>query len=119
ENFNIGMMPRSDEANARYKNLDNDPRGAWASDNLTVKTYSSDYDYEIETPTGKKIRPTDGRCWFTNKKRMQELIDDNRIWFGENGDNMPRLKRFLSEVQQGMVPTTIWKYDEVGHNQEG
>jgi adenine-specific DNA-methyltransferase len=117
--FGIGMMPRTDEANARYKNPDNDPRGDWASDNLTVKTYSAEYDYEITTPSGKKIRPTDGRCWFTNKMRMQELIDDNRVWFGESGDNMPRLKRFLSDVQRGMVPVTIWKYDEVGHNQEG
>jgi adenine-specific DNA-methyltransferase len=117
--FEIGMMERTEEANARYKNLDNDPRGVWASDNLTVKTYSADYDYEITTPSGKVISPTDGRCWFTNKKRMQELIDDNRVWFGESGDNMPRLKRFLSDVQQGMVPITLWKYDEVGHNQEG
>jgi adenine-specific DNA-methyltransferase len=117
--FKIGKLPRTEEANARYKNPDNDPRGAWASDNLTVKTYSADYDYEITTPSGKIIRPTDGRCWFTNKRRMQALIDDGRVWFGESGDNMPRLKRFLSDVQQGMVPTTIWKYDEVGHNQEG
>jgi len=117
--FKIGMMPRSEEANARYKNLDNDPRGAWASDNLTVKTYSAEYDYEITTPSGKVVRPADGRCWFTNKKRMQELINDNRVWFGENGDNMPRLKRFLTDVQQGMVPITLWKYEEVGHNQEG
>jgi len=119
DQFSIGMMPRTAEANARYKNVDNDPRGPWASDNLTVKTYSAEYDYEIVTPSGKTIRPTDGRCWFTNKRRMQELINDNRVWFGENGDNMPRLKRFLSDVQQGMVPITIWKYDEVGHNQEG
>ena len=119
DGFSIGMMERTEEANARYKNPDNDPRGVWASDNLTVKTYSADYDYEITTPSGRVIRPTDGRCWFTNKKRMQELIADNRIWFGEDGNNMPRLKRFLSDVQQGMVPITIWKYDEVGHNQEG
>ncbi|PNQ84406.1 site-specific DNA-methyltransferase [Paenibacillus polymyxa] len=117
--FVIGKMDRTEEANSRYKNLDNDPRGVWASDNLTVKTYSAEYDYEIVTPSGKKVRPTDGRCWFTNKKRMQELIADNRVWFGESGDNMPRLKRFLSEVQQGMVPVTLWKYNEVGHNQEG
>jgi adenine-specific DNA-methyltransferase len=119
EKFQIGMLNRTEEANARYKNLDNDPRGVWASDNLTVKTYSIEYDYEITAPSGKVIRPTNGRCWFTNKKRMQELIDDNRVWFGECGDNMPRLKRFLADVQQGMVPTTLWKYEEVGHNQEG
>jgi len=109
DQFSIGMMPRTAEANARYKNVDNDPRGPWASDNLTVKTYSAEYDYEIVTPSGKTIRPTDGRCWFTNKRRMQELINDNRVWFGENGDNMPRLKRFLSDVQQGMVPIVFGK----------
>lgn len=86
---------------------------------MTVKTYSEDYDYEITSPSGKIIKPTAGRCWFTSKKRMEELIADNRVWFGENGDNTPRYKRFLSEVQDGMVPTSIWKYEEVGHNQEG
>jgi len=119
DNFIIGKLPRTLEADARYKNPDADPRGPWASDNLTVKTYSVDYDYEIITPSGKKIRPTNGRCWVTNKKRMQELIDDNRIWFGEDRNNVPRLKRFLAEVQDGMVPITIWYNKEVGHNQEG
>jgi len=117
--FTIGQLPRTEEANDRYKNPDNDPRGPWTSDNLTVKTYSESYDFEIETPSGKKVRPTDGRCWFTNQKKIQELIDDNRIWFGKDGNNVPRLKRFLSEVQNGMVPITIWQYKEVGHNQEG
>src|SRR5690606_385020 len=94
--FKIGKLERSAEADARYKNIDNDPRGPWTSDNLTVKTYTAAYDYEIETPSGKKISPTDGRCWFTSKERMQKLIDDNRIWFGKDSNNVPRLKRFLS-----------------------
>lgn len=117
--FNIGKLPRTAEANARYKNPDNDPRGPWAADNMTVKTYSSNYDYEIITPNGTVMKPTDGRCWFTSKDRMEKLISDGRVWFGENGGNMPRLKRFLADVQQGMTSTTIWKYDDVGHNQEG
>lgn len=117
--FVIGKLPRTEEANARYKNPDNDPRGPWAADNMTVKTYSANYDYEIITPNGSVMRPTDGRCWFTSKERMQKLIDEGRVWFGENGGNMPRLKRYLADVQQGMTATTIWKYDEVGHNQEG
>ena len=117
--FEIGLLDRTEESNNRYKNLDNDPRGPWTSDNLTVKTYSASYDYEILTPSGKLVKPTDGRCWFTSKERMNVLIADNRIWFGEKGENVPRLKRFLSEVQQGMVPITIWPYKEVGHNQEG
>ena len=119
ELFSIGKLPRTEEANARYKNPDNDPRGAWAADNMTVKTYTAAYDYEIITPNGSVMRPTDGRCWFTSKERMQKLIEDGRVWFGESGGNMPRLKRYLADVQQGMTATTIWKYTEVGHNQEG
>lgn len=119
ELFSIGLLPRTKEANSGYKNPDNDPRGPWTADNMTVKTYSSAYDYPIMTPSGAIMRPTNGRCWFTSKTRMQELINDGRIYFGENGNNMPRIKRYLSDVQQGMTPTTIWKCEEVGHNQEG
>ena len=117
--FEIGRLPRTAEANARYKNPDNDPRGPWAADNMTVKTYSAAYDYEIITPNGTVQRPTDGRCWFTSKERMKKLVDDGRVYFGESGGNMPRLKRYLADVQQGMTATTIWKYEDVGHNQEG
>lgn len=119
DKFQIGLLPRSEEANARYKNPDNDPRGPWTADNMTVKTYSANYDYEIVTPNGSVMSPPNGRCWFTSKERMDKLIQENRVWFGETGGNMPRLKRFLCDVQQGMTATTIWKYTEVGHNQEG
>lgn len=119
DNFNIKLLPRSEETNSRYKNPDGDPRGAWASDNLTVKTYSENYNYVITTPSGREVYPTNGRCWFTSKEKMNKLIDDNRIWFGKSGSNTPRLKRFLSNVQDGMVPLTIWLHQEVGHNQEG
>ena len=117
--FTIGLLPRTEEANARYKNPDNDPKGPWTPDNMTVKTYSDSYDYEITTPTGTIMTPPNGRCWFTSKERMQKLIEEGRVWFGESGGNMPRLKRYLADVQQGMTPITIWKYTEVGHNQEG
>ena len=119
ESFSIGKLDRTEEAESRYKNPDNDPRGVWTSSDLTVKTYSSDYDYEIITPSGKIVKPTSGRCWNTSKQRLQALIDDNRVWFGENGDNVPRLKRFLSEIQEGMVPTSLLFYKDVGHSQEG
>jgi len=119
DRFNIRKLPRTKESINRYKNPDNDPRGPWMSDNLTVKTFTEDYYYPITSPSGKVIYPTKGRCWFTSRENMQKLIDDNRVWFGETGDNMPRLKRFLSEVQEGMVPLTVWLYNEVGHNQEG
>jgi len=111
------LMKRSAESNARYKNPDNDPRGDWASTDLAVKTYSAEYDYPITTPSGKVVMPANGRCWMTSKERMAELIADNRIWFGKKGNNMPRYKTFLSEVQQGIVPLTIWFHNEVGHNQ--
>lgn len=117
--FQIGKMSRSAEANARYKNYDNDLRGNWISDNLTVKSYSEKYDYPITTPSGRVVNPSHGSCWRVSKEKFQELLEDNRIWFGENGENVPRLKRFLSEVQDGMVPITIWPFKEVGHNQEG
>lgn len=119
ERFAVGLLPRTDQANARYKNPDNDPKGPWTPDNMTVKTYSASYDYPITTPNGSIMTPPNGRCWFTSKDRMQELINEGRVWFGEDGGNMPRLKRYLSDVQQGMTPITIMKHTEVGHNQEG
>lgn len=117
--FNIGKLPRTEEANARYKNPDNDPRGPWTPDNLTVKTYSAANDYPITTPGGRVVNPSNGSCWRVSKKKFEELVADNRIYFGEEGNNVPRLKRFLSEIQNGMTPTTIWKFQDVGHNQEG
>lgn len=111
------LMARGDETNSRYKNPDNDPRGPWASTDLAVKTYSADYDYPITTPSGRVVTPSKGRCWMTSKERMQQLILDNRIWFGKDGKNMPRYKTFLSEVQSGIVPLSIWLHQDVGHNQ--
>lgn len=116
--LSLGRLERTEEANSRYKNYDNDPRGVWISDNLTVKTYSEKYDYPITTPNGTVINPAKGRSWNTSKENFEKLVEDNRIWFGADGGNVPRLKRFLSEVQQEMVPTTLWKHTDVGHNQE-
>ena len=113
------LLPRSDEQNSRYTNRDNDPRGVWKAADMTVKSYSAAYDYPITTPSGRVVTPSEGRCWNTSKENFEKLVEDNRIWFGENGDNMPAVKKFLTEVKDGMVPLTIWKYSEVGHNQEG
>ena len=117
--FEIGMLPRTEEANSRYKNPDNDPRGPWTSGDLSVKTYSASSDYPITTPSGRVVNPPHGACWRVSKAKFAELVADNRIYFGESGDNVPRLKRFLCDLKDGMTPTTIWKYDDVGHNQEG
>lgn len=112
------LLDRSEENLSRYKNLDNDPRGVWVSGDMTVKTYNAQYDYEIITPSGRKVNPPTGICWRFSKEKFDELLLDNRIWFGENGDNVPRLKRFLSDVKEGVTPLTIWHYKDVGHNQE-
>ena len=117
--FKIGKLPRTEEMNSRYKNPDSDPKGPWSSGDLTAKTYSAAYDYPIVTPSGKSISPTNGRSWITSRETMQKWIDEGRIWFGEHGDNTPRYKRYLSEMTDGIVPTTLWKYEEVGHSQEG
>lgn len=111
-------LPRSNEANDRYSNPDNDSRGVWQSDNATVGPAIPEKIYEITAPNGRKILPPSGRCWLYTKARFEEMIADNRIWFGEDGNNVPRVKRFLSEVKQGMTPMTIWNYREVGHSQE-
>lgn len=116
--WNIDFLPRSDEQNAAYKNPDNDPRGVWKSVDLSVKTYSKANDYSITTPSGRIVTPPASRCWQVSEKRFVELCKENKIWFGENGNNVPSIKRFLTEVQDGVVPTTWWSYKECGHNQE-
>jgi len=113
------LLPRGEEQNSRYTNRDNDPRGDWKAADMTVKSYSSAYDYPITTPSGRVVYPAQGRCWNTSKENFEKLVADNRIWFGEKGDNVPAVKKFLTEVKDGVVPVTIWKYTEVGHNQEG
>lgn len=112
------LLERNEEALSRYKNMDNDPRGVWVSGDMTVKTYSENNDFEIITPSGKKINPPKGICWRFSKDKINELIKDNRVWFGESGDNVPRIKRFLTDVKDGVTPLTIWYHKDVGHNQE-
>ena len=120
QKFKIGRLPRTEEANARYSNPDNDPRGVWTSSDISVKTYNAACDYPITTPSGKIVEPPAARCWRLSRNAFRERLGDNRIWFGPNGDGVPRLKRFLSELKfDGMAPTSILFYKEVGHSQEG
>ena len=120
QKFKIGRLPRTEEANARYSNPDNDPRGVWTSSDISVKTYNAACDYPITTPSGKIVEPPAARCWSLSRNAFRERLGDNRIWFGPNGDGVPRLKRFLSELKfDGMAPTSILFYKEVGHSQEG
>ena len=111
------LLPRTEKHNKRYLNPDNDPRGPWSSSGLDVKTYQEDYDYPITTPSGRVVNPPGGTCWRYSKERFDMLINDNRIWFGEDGNNVPRIKRFLSEVKQGITPLTVWLHEDVGHTQ--
>ncbi len=112
------LLERSEEMNKRYSNPDNDPRGDWKPSDFSVKTYSKDYDYPIELPSGRVVNPPQGRCWTTSKNNFLNLVKENRIWFGSQGDSVPSLKKFLTDVKQGSVPVTIWGYSEVGHNQQ-
>lgn len=111
-------LPRSEEANDRYSNPDNDPRGDWKSSDLSVGPIVESKVYEIITPSGRKVLPPNGYCWRLDRKTFDEYVADNRIWFGPDGNNVPSIKRFLSEVKQGITPMTIWKYSEVGHSQD-
>ena len=114
----LNKLPRDEIASSRYKNPDNDPRGVWQSDNLSVGPAVKSNIYEIITPSGRSVYPPEGYSWRLNRERLDEFIKDNRIWFGEDGNNVPRIKRFLSEVKDGVVAQTLWTYKEVGHNQD-
>ena len=118
ESLSCNGLKRTEEADSRYDNPDNDPRGPWTSGDLSVGPVVPEKVYEITTPSGRKILPPAGRCWVYTKEKFEELLKDNRIWFGEDGNNVPRVKRFLSEVKSSITPMTIWKYNDVGHSQE-
>ena len=112
------LLPRTEDANDRYSNPDNDPRGLWTSGDLSVGPVVEEKVYEIITPSGRSVWPPNGYCWRLDKDRFEVFKKDNRIWFGENGDIVPRIKRFISEVKDGITPMTVWTYSEVGHTQD-
>ena len=112
------LLERDEATVARYKNPDNDPRGKWEAGDLSVGPPIEKQVYPIITPAGRVVKPPRGRCWCVSKERFQELLKDNRIWFGKDGNNVPRIKRFLSDVKSGVTPMTIWLYTEVGHSQD-
>ena len=124
------LLPRTEEADARYANPDSDPRGVWTSGDMTISLMSGQRGkqyaqtgfsanlYEIILPSGRKVSPPSGRCWVFSPTKYEEMQTENRIWFGETGNNVPRIKRFLTEVKQGMIPRSLWLRDEVGDNDE-
>lgn len=119
EEWHPRLLTRTEEMDSRYSNPDNDPRGPWASSDFTVKTASEAYMYSIETPSGRIVTPTASKSWVASEENYIKLKNDNRIWFGKKGNNVPRIKTFLSEVQQGTVCKTLWYRTEVGDTQEG
>ena len=113
------LLPRTEKADANYKNPDNDPRGIWTSSDLSARNFYSLGEYGVTTPVGTEIPgPPPGRYWTISKEKFLELDADNRIWWGAKRSNQPRLKRFLADVRDGVVPQTIWSHEEVGHTQE-
>lgn len=112
-------LPRSDKLNASYRNPDNDPRGPWTSGDLSARNYYGAGTYPITCPSGKIIAgPPNGMFWRVSKQKFEEMDADNRIWWGADGNNTPRIKRFLREVKSGVVPQTIWMNSDVGNTQE-
>ena len=110
-------LPSSEEQLARFKNPDDDPRGNWSSLPMHAKAEKGrrkEQYFTITLPSGRKVDPPPGRCWLYTEDRFREMCSEDRIWFGENGNNAPRLKKFLSEVRTGLVPSTHWSHKEVG-----
>jgi len=113
------LIPRQEKQDARYKNPDNDPRGPWTSGDLSARNYYSLGTYPIQCPSGRIIEgPPKGTYWRVSHENFEKLNNENRIWWGKDGGNVPRLKRFLSEVKDGVVPDTIWFNNEVGNTQD-
>jgi adenine-specific DNA-methyltransferase len=113
------LLERTDDMDARYDNPDNDERGPWKPGDLSARNYYSEGTYPITCPSGRLIDgPPGGNYWRVNDAKFKQMDADNRIWWGEDGNNVPAIKRFLSEVKQGRVPQTLWEYDDVGHTQD-
>lgn len=113
------LLPRSESQNSRYRNPDNDPRGPWLQgDNSTAKSGSEKQRFAVTLPSGRKVRPSDGRFWVFSPETLDRAKKEGRVYFGVDGDRMPIIKRYLTDVQDGVVPRTFWTSDEAGHNQE-
>ncbi len=116
--WTTNTLERSESAISRYKNPDNDPRGVWSSSDLTARNYYSQGTYEVTSPSGAKFKPSVENYFRVSPEKFAELDKDGRIWWGPSGNNMPRLKRYLSDVKRGVVPQTLWLHTDVGHTQD-
>ncbi len=118
ERVKVNRLSKTEKQTSRYTNRDNDSRGLWKAGD-TLRNEVRDYAvFPVRLPSGREVWPSSGTSWRYTKEKFAELIADNRIWFGVGGDARPAIKRFLTEVSETIPATTIWKYDEVGHNDE-
>ena len=118
DKIRINLLPRTEEMNNRYKNPDNDSRGPWQSGDLVASGERSNGHFIITSPkSGKQFDVPQGKHWVYSQENLLKMVEDNQVWFGENGNSFPRKKRFLSDVQDGRTPNTLWLAEEVGHNQ--
>lgn len=119
EDLKLGLVARSEESKKLYKNIDNDPRGPWRSGPLAARNSYSLGVYSITCPSGRIIDgPPKGSYWRISKEKLEDLDRDGRIWWGKDGNNVPAPKLYLSKVAEGITPSSLWKFDEVGHNQD-
>lgn len=118
EEFHLTKLARTEKQNKDYQNIDNDPRGPWKAGNPSVGPAVEKNIYEVELPSGRKVLPPAGRSWVYSQEKLKEMIKDNRIYFGKDGDSVWAPKMFLNEVSDGVTPLTLWTYNEVGHSQD-
>ncbi len=116
--FNVNLFPRTAKQDGAYTNLDNDSRGPWKSVDATRSEFREYAWFPIMTPSGKEVYPAQGRSWVFTKEELPSLLADNRLWFGKDGSSKPSKKLFLTEVKQGITPTTWWPHEDAGHNDE-
>ena len=112
------LLPRSDKATGNYSNPDNDPRGPWTTNAVQARNYYSLGTYEIISPSGRVHLPPTGTYWRISNDNFKKLNADNRIWWGQDGDSIPRIKKFLAEAKSGVVPATWWPHSDAGTNAE-
>ncbi|APG48227.1 site-specific DNA-methyltransferase [Phaeobacter porticola] len=118
EYWSRNLLPRSEKSAGNYSNQDDDPRGPWTTNAVQARNYYSLGSYSISSPTGRIHRPPSGTYWRISEQKFHELNNDNRIWWGKGGDSIPRVKKFLTEAKQGIVPATLWAYQDAGTNAE-
>lgn len=116
ESWNPNLLPRSNSAKENYSNPDNDPRGPWTTNAVQARNFYSLGSYEITSPMGKTVTPPRGTFWRVSHENFLALDHDKRIWWGKDGSAVPRIKKFLSEAKDGVVPSTIWMHTEAGTN---